>query len=80
MRCQKKENRHYVLDNAMGERLPVTFLLQKREAKKSNCGSVMEIYLLTVRFHPSFPIFFFRDGKDALCKCCKIRVPENPKM
>lgn len=40
----------------------------------------MEIYDLTVRLHPSFPISFFRDRKDALNKCCKKHVPENPKM
>lgn len=77
---KKKENHHCILENAMGERLPLTFLLQKGEAKKGNCGSVMEIYRLTVRLHPSFPISFFRDRKDVLRKCCKIHVPENPKM
>lgn len=61
----------------IGEQLPVTFLLQKREAKKV---AVMEIYDLTVRLHPSFPISFFRDRKDALNKCCKIHMPENPKI
>lgn len=51
--------------------LPVTFLLQKREAKKDNSPSVMEIHHFTVSLHPGFPISFFKNRKD---------VPDNPKM
>lgn len=71
MRCQKKEDHDCLFKNVRGEWLPVTFLLQKREAKKDNSPSVVEIYRLTVRLHPGFPICFFRDRND---------VPENPKM
>ena len=35
---KKKGNRHCLFENVMGERLSVTFLLQKEEAKKGNCG------------------------------------------
>lgn len=73
MRCQKKkeEDHDCLFKNVRGEWLPVTFLLQKREAEKGNSPSVREIYHLTVRFYPGLLISFFRDRKD---------MPENPKM
>lgn len=77
---EKKEHHHCVFENVMGERLPVTFLLQKEKAKKGSCGSIVEISRLTVSLHPGFPISFFRGRKDVLRKCCTIHVPENAKM
>lgn len=35
---KKKENHHCIFENVVGEQLPVTFLLQKREAKKGSCN------------------------------------------
>lgn len=68
-RKNKKEHHHCVFESSMGERLPVTFLLRNGEAKKGNCGSIVETNGLTVSLHPGFPISFLRERKDALYKC-----------
>lgn len=58
---KKKKEHRCVFESSVGERLPVTFLLWNREAKKGNCGSIVEINGLTVRLYPGFPVSFPRE-------------------